>query len=149
MYRHFGGVTEVFLVHPGGPFWRNKEWGCWSIPKGEYTKREDALDAAVREFQEETGLAATGPFIELLEIEQPGGKRVRAWALAGNCVPDAIQSNYFQMEWPPGSGSTQSFPEVDRAGWFALDEAKKRIVKGQHALLDQLAELLGNTELSG
>jgi predicted NUDIX family NTP pyrophosphohydrolase len=143
MYRIRGGAVEVLLVHPGGPFWAKKDLGAWSIPKGEYAPGEDPLDAARREFEEETGIRPGGPLLPLAAARQPGGKEVLAWAVAGDADPAAIRSNTFSMEWPPRSGRTADFPEVDRAGWFALDGARKKILKGQLALLEQLERLLG------
>jgi predicted NUDIX family NTP pyrophosphohydrolase len=138
MYRRRKEVLEVFLVHPGGPFWSNKDLGAWSIPKGEYRSDEDPLSAAKREFTEETGLQSGKEFIELPPIKQPGGKVVRAWAFEGDADPTAITSNSFSLEWPPRSGQQQAFPEVDRAAWFSLEEAKERIFKGQVSLLVEL-----------
>lgn len=138
MYRFKQGKLEVLLVHPGGPFWTKKDAGCWSIPKGACLENEDLFDAARREFQEETGLTPEGEFQELAEIKQTGGKRVKAWAFLGDCDPTKLHSNTFLLEFPPRSGKFQSFPEVDRAEWFTLEDAKARIVKGQIALLDEL-----------
>jgi predicted NUDIX family NTP pyrophosphohydrolase len=134
---------QIFLVHPGGPFWRNKDSGAWSIPKGEYADEEDAFEVAKREFHEETGFQAEGEFRELEMVRQPGGKRVRAWAVQGDCDADALKSNLFSMEWPPKSGRRAEFPEVDRAAWFGVDEARDKILKGQLPFIDQLCELLG------
>lgn len=142
MYREKTGVLEVFLIHPGGPFWAKKEVGCWSIPKGECLENEAPFDAACREFQEETSLVPEGDFIELTEIKQTSGKRVKAWAFAGDCDPTKVESNTFLLEYPPRSGKFQSFPEVDRADWFSIAKAKQHIVKGQIALLDELERLL-------
>jgi predicted NUDIX family NTP pyrophosphohydrolase len=133
----------VFLVHPGGPFWRSKDLGAWSIPKGEFTPDEDPLDAARREFAEETGIEVTGDFVPLAPIKQPSGKTIDAWAVEGECDPAVIRSNTFGTEWPPHSGRVQQFPEIDRAAWFAVDEARGRITKGQRGFLDQLLHLLG------
>jgi predicted NUDIX family NTP pyrophosphohydrolase len=138
MFRKRDGALEVFLAHPGGPFWRNKDAGAWSIPKGEYREGEDAWEAAKREFREETGLEINGEFLPLGKIKQPSGKVVTAWAVEGDCSPAAIRSNTFSMEWPPKSGRQQEFPEVDRAEWFTADEAKTRILKGQIEFLDRL-----------
>ena len=142
MYRLQEGALEVFLVHPGGPFWAKKDRGAWSIPKGEYTAQEDPLEAARREFQEETGFRAVGEFIALGEVRQPGGKIVQAWAFEGNCDPAMLCSNKFQMEWPPHSGRTAEFPEVDRGAWFTAEAARERILKGQRPLLDLLLQRL-------
>jgi predicted NUDIX family NTP pyrophosphohydrolase len=135
--------VEVFLVHPGGPFWRNKDEGAWTIPKGEFTDEEDALAAARREFQEETGSAApVGEYLPLKSIKQTGGKSVHAWAIEADFDAARLQSNSFRCEWPPRSGRMQDFPEVDRAEWFAPDAAKRKILKGQAPLIDQLLALL-------
>ena len=139
MYRRSGGTLEVLLVHPGGPFWMKKDAGAWSIPKGEYEAGEEALAAAAREFQEETGLVARGPYTPLTPIRQPGGKVVEAWAFEGDCDAESLKSTTFSLEWPRGSGRRQEFPEVDRAGWFGLDEARRKILPAQSALLDELA----------
>jgi predicted NUDIX family NTP pyrophosphohydrolase len=128
---------SVFLVHPGGPFWQKKNIGAWSIPKGEYLDGEDGLTAAKREFEEETGVKPAGVFIPLGDVRQPGGKIVMAWAFEGDCST-TIRSNNFSMEWPPESGQKREFPEVDRAGWFSLDEARLHIHKGQVAFIDRL-----------
>ena len=138
MFRRRNSEVEVFLVHPGGPFWQKKEFGSWSIPKGEYTNDEDPLTAAKREFEEETGIKPEGEFISLDNIKQPSGKIVTAWAFEGDCTPTNIRSNTFSMEWPPKSGQNQEFPEVDRADWFSLDNARARILKGQIGFLDRL-----------
>jgi predicted NUDIX family NTP pyrophosphohydrolase len=132
---------EVLLVHPGGPFWQKKDLGAWTIPKGEFADGVDALTAARREFREETGLEVTGPFTPLTPVKQPGGKTVHAWAVEGDFDPRALTSNTFSLEWPPRSGRRQEFPEVDRAAWFDLDEAKRRINRGQAPLLDALEQL--------
>jgi len=142
MFRRKQGRLEVFLVHPGGPFWINKDNGAWSIPKGEYAPEDDPTEAAKREFKEETGLDAGGPLLELTAIRQ-SGKDVRAWAFEGDCDPAAVRSNTFSMEWPPRSGRRQTFPEVDRAAWFEIEEAKRKILKGQAGFLVDLAHKLG------
>ncbi len=139
------GNLEVFLVHPGGPFWAKKDEGSWSIPKGEYEEGEDALAAARREFEEETGFPAPGDpaaYRPLQPLKQPSGKVIAAWAVEGDCDASAIRSNTFAMEWPPHSGKTQEFPEVDRAGWFTIEEARTKVFKGQHGFLDQLVRML-------
>jgi predicted NUDIX family NTP pyrophosphohydrolase len=143
MFRRRRADVEFFLVHPGGPFWRKKDLGAWSIPKGEYTEDEEPLDAAKREFEEETGIVPSGDFIALDEIKQPSGKLVTAWAFEGDCSPHQIRSNTFSMEWPPKSGKMQEFPEVDRAGWFSLPEARKRIFKGQFGFLERCTARIG------
>jgi len=142
MFRKSHDEVQVFLVHPGGPFWKKKDEGAWSIPKGEYAEGEEPLDAAKREFEEETGFTAGGEFIELGAIKQPSGKLITAWAFEGDCSPEAIRSNGFTMEWPPKSGQQQEFPEVDRADWFTLGDARKRILKGQTEFLDRLVSRL-------
>jgi predicted NUDIX family NTP pyrophosphohydrolase len=137
LYRIHNGRLQVLLVHPGGPFWKNKDEGAWTIPKGEFTD-ETPLAAAKREFNEETGMRATGTFIELTPVKQKNGKWVYAWALEGELDPNTIQSNTFEIEWPPKSGRQQSFPEVDKAAWFGLAEAKQKINAAQVALLEEL-----------
>lgn len=147
MYRRRGGRLEVFLVHPGGPFWARKDEGAWSIPKGEYADDEEPLAAARREFAEETGLAPPGgpdDCVPLAPRRQPGGKRVHAWAVEGDCDPEAVRSNTFEMEWPPRSGKRRAFPEVDRAGWFDLPAARRKLGKGQRPLLDELEVRVGD-----
>ncbi len=142
LYRKALGSIEVFLVHPGGPFWAKKDDGAWSIPKGEFAEDEDPLTAAKREFREETGFGVPGQCEPLEPVRQPSGKLVYAWAVQGDVDAQALKSNTFAMEWPRGSGKTQEFPEVDRAAWFAIDLAKRKILKGQVAFLDQLAQRL-------
>jgi predicted NUDIX family NTP pyrophosphohydrolase len=132
---------EVLLVHPGGPFWAGKDDGAWSIPKGEYSVQEDALQAAKREFQEETGVSVDGDFLPLGELKQPGGKIVTAWALEKDVDAALVRSNTFSMEWPPKSGKTQEFPEIDRAAWFHIAMARTKLLKGQVAFIDRLVEL--------
>jgi predicted NUDIX family NTP pyrophosphohydrolase len=146
MFRRRAGGPEVLLVHPGGPFWAKKDQGSWSIPKGEYEPGEDPLVAARREFAEETGIVPEGEFVALSPLRQAGGKTVRAFALEGDCDPQAIRSNSFLMEWPPRSGRQQEFPEVDRAGWFPLEEAKQKLLAAQAALVEELARVLEERE---
>lgn len=141
MYRIRQGQIEVLLVHPGGPFWARKDLGAWSIPKGEFTD-EAPLDAARREFYEETGFTAEGEFRLLETIRQASGKVVHAWAFEGNCDAETARSNSFTMEYPPHSGRQASFPEVDRAAWFTLPEAKEKILPSQAPFLNQLERLL-------
>lgn len=143
LYRFRDEQLQVFLVHPGGPFWSKKDTGVWSIPKGEYTDDEDAFKAAKREFREETGYEAEGNFIQLASIKQPGGKTVSAWAFEGDCDAGKIKSNTFSMEWPPRSGKQAEFPEVDRAQWFPIETAKIKLLKGQAGFIGQLCEALG------
>ena len=142
MYRRIGSQLEVLLVHPGGPYWRRRDEGAWSIPKGEMDAGEDAGAAARREFTEETGVRLAGPLEPLGEIRQRGGKRVLAFAVEGDVDIQIIKSNTFEMEWPPKSGGKQVFPEIDRAGWFDLPVAQAKILEGQRPLLDRLAELV-------
>lgn len=142
VYRWRGDGLEVFLVHPGGPFWAKKDLGAWSIPKGEYEEGEEGLDVARREFWEETGFAVGGDFLEVGTIKQPGGKVVAAWAVVGEFDAALLRSNVFEMEWPPRSGRVQEFPEVDRGGWFSIEEARGRILKGQVGLLEMLCSVL-------
>ena len=138
LYRRRGEALEVFLVHPGGPFWAKKDLGAWSLPKGELSEGEDPLAAAIREFTEETGFPIDGEFRALTPLRQPSGKTILAWAVEGDCDPAELRSNMFSMEWPPKSGKTQEFPEVDRASWFSIDEARQRIIAGQAPFLDEL-----------
>jgi predicted NUDIX family NTP pyrophosphohydrolase len=142
MYRVRDGRVQVLLGHPGGPFFRNKDQGAWSIPKGEIEPDEDPLAAAAREFEEETGLVPEGPFLALNSIRQKGGKTIRAWAFAGDCDPAAIASNTFTMEWPPRSGRQAEFPEIDRAEFFELDAAREKLNPAQAALIDELEGVL-------
>lgn len=135
-------VLEVFLVHPGGPFWAKKDLGAWSIPKGEPGEGEEPLAAAIRELREETGFAVDGEFRELSALRQKSGKTIRAWAVEGDCDPALLRSNLFSMEWPPRSGKQQQFPEVDRGAWFGIDEARTRIIGGQAGFLDELLRLV-------
>jgi len=142
MFRRRDGTTEVLLVHMGGPFWAKKDDGAWSIPKGLHEAGEDALAAARREFEEETGGLAKGRFIELGTFKQPSGKQVTAFAAEGEFDLAKFRSNSFAMEWPPRSGRTTEFPEADRAGWFGADEALVKIIRGQRAILTALFERL-------
>ena len=143
LFRFAGGEPEVLLVHPGGPFWARKDAGAWSIPKGEHGDDEDSQAAALREFEEETGTRlAPAALEELGTVRQKSGKHVTAWAVEGDLDADAIQSNTFEMEWPPRSGRKETFPEVDRAAWFGVDEAREKLNPAQVAFLDRLGELL-------
>jgi predicted NUDIX family NTP pyrophosphohydrolase len=142
IYRFKGPQLEVFLVHPGGPFWAKKDDGAWSIPKGEYSDDEEPLSVAKREFNEETGREAHGDFIPLKPIKQPSGKIISAWAVEGDCDATRIRSNTFMMQWPPRSGRQAEFPEVDRAGWFTINTATRKILKGQKGFLEELCEIL-------
>jgi len=138
LFRIRQGILEVLLVHPGGPFWQRKHVGAWTIPKGEVQPGESLLDAARREFLEETGAAADGTAIPLGQIRQASRKTVHAWAVEGNFDPDQLHSNTFSMEWPPRSGQSHEFPEVDQAAWCTLDEARRRMLPAQLPLLDAL-----------
>jgi predicted NUDIX family NTP pyrophosphohydrolase len=140
-WRSSRGVVEVFLVHPGGPFWAKKDARAWTIPKGEFQEDEEALAAARREFQEETGLKIEGEFIALRSIKQKGGKIVHAWAIRTDFDASLIRSNSFSMEWPPRSGRTQEFPEIDRGEWFDIQTAQTKILNGQLGLLEELAKV--------
>jgi predicted NUDIX family NTP pyrophosphohydrolase len=146
MFRRCGPEPEVLLVHPGGPFWSKRDLGAWSVPKGEYEPGEDPLVAARREFAEETGIVPEGEFLPLKPLRQAGGKIVRAFAFEGDCDPIAIVSNTFVMEWPPRSGRQREFPEVDRAAWFPLEEAKKKLLAAQVPLIEELMHLLEQRE---
>jgi predicted NUDIX family NTP pyrophosphohydrolase len=142
LYKLTDGILKVFLVHPGGPFFRKKDEGAWSIPKGEYLEDEDPLAAAKREFEEEVGKPVTGNFVKLQPVKQKSGKVVHAWAAEGDIDHENITSNTFEIEWPPRSGKRASFPEIDRAGWFTIDEAKLKINPGQVKLIEQLQHLV-------
>ena len=144
LYRTSKKSLEVFLVHPGGPFWKNKDEGAWSIPKGEFDE-EEPLDAAIREMKEETGVVVKGNFIELTPIKQKSGKLVYAFAKEHDLDPSQIKSNEFEMEWPPGSGKKQSFPEIDKAEWFDIKTAKEKIIVAQYVLIDELKNRLKNS----
>jgi len=141
-YRLRKDIVEVFLVHPGGPFWTRKDAGAWSIPKGLIDADEEPLAAARREFKEETGFKVSGDFTELSSVKLKSGKVLLAWAVEGDCDPSRIRSNTFLMEWPPHSGRQQEFPEVDRAAWFQINEARKKINQGQLPLLEELVRML-------
>lgn len=142
MYRQGAGGLEVLLVHPGGPFWANRDLGAWSIPKGEADAAEPLLDAARRELREETGCTVAGDFTALSPLRQKGGKVVHAWAVRGDWDPARLRSSTFSMEWPLRSGSMREFPEVDRAAWFPIAEAERRILPGQAGFLRELATLV-------
>lgn len=143
LFRKAEAGIEVFLIHPGGPFWKKKDLGAWSLPKGEYDEGEDPLAAAKREFTEETSLIVDGDFVALGELKQPSGKVVSAWALEHDLDPARVKSNTFSMEWPPKSGRTQEFPEVDAGAWFSLPAAMEKMLKGQTDFLARLAEKIG------
>jgi predicted NUDIX family NTP pyrophosphohydrolase len=143
LYRRTAEELEVFLVHPGGPYWWKKDAGAWSIPKGEYEDSEDAIDAAKREFQEETGFATPEAVLHFLgEVRLASRKTVSAWAIEGDCDARAIRSNLFSMEWPPKSGKHQEFPEVDRAQWFSLPKAHEKIHTAQREFLNRLSRMI-------
>jgi predicted NUDIX family NTP pyrophosphohydrolase len=142
LYRRRNTELEVFLVHPGGPLWAHKNFGAWSIPKGEYLDGEEPLDAAKREFTEETSFAAQGPFLELGDLKQPSGKVVTAWAFEGDCDPEKLKGNTFMMEWPNRSGRQIEVPEVDQGRWFSIKDARERLLTGQRTFLDRLLEAM-------
>jgi predicted NUDIX family NTP pyrophosphohydrolase len=143
LFRRAGGVVQFLLVHPGGPFWAKKDAGAWSIPKGLYEEPENAIDAARREFWEETGATIPGNLVELGKFKQPGGKVISAFAAESDFDVAELRSNSFSLEWPPKSGIRKEFPEVDRARWFSLTEAAAKITKGQVPILTELATKLG------
>ncbi len=149
LFREAPGRVEVLLVHPGGPIWAKKDEGAWSIPKGEFGEDESPLEAARREFEEETGFAPSGEAIPLEPLLQPSGKWVHAWAMRADFDPAALKSNTFSLEWPPNSGRRQEFPEVDRAAWFPLEEARRKILRGQAPFLQQLMQKLGGESRRG
>jgi len=142
LYKKIVNDLQIFLVHPGGPFFKNKDEGSWSIPKGEFLNDEDALIAAKREFEEETGQAIDGDFISLKSIKQKGGKTVYAWAVEGDIDHETIVSNVFDLEWPPRSGKMITIPEVDRADWFDVTAAKQKINPAQVLFIERLIEIL-------
>jgi predicted NUDIX family NTP pyrophosphohydrolase len=144
LFKRESGELRVFLVHPGGPFWRKRDRGSWSIPKGEYAQGEDARAVALREFEEETGVTPpAGDLLALGEVRQAGGKIVTAWGIEADIDPEKIVSNTFETVWPPKSGRRETFPEIDRASWFALAEARKKILDGQRPFLERLAAATG------
>ncbi|MDB5385340.1 MAG: hypothetical protein JWM11_986 [Planctomycetaceae bacterium] len=142
MYRRPAGQLQVLLVHPGGPFFKNKDDGAWSIPKGEVEPNEDLLETAKREFKEELGITPSGSFIELTPVKQQGGKIVHAWAFQGECNPSSIVSNSFTMEWPPKSGRQMQFPEIDRADFFDTVVARRKINSAQIAFIEELERIV-------
>jgi predicted NUDIX family NTP pyrophosphohydrolase len=148
VFRRHRGELQVLLVHPGGPFWANRDAGAWSIPKGEVDPAETLLDAARREFHEETGFTVAGEFLPLTPARQCSGKVVHAWAAQGDCDPALLRSNTFSLEWPPRSGETREFPEVDRAAWLSIPDALRQIVPGQAGLVRELESLVGRPPAS-
>jgi len=142
MYRRSGADVEILLVHPGGPFWAAKDLGAWSIPKGEHSENEEPLAVAMREFEEETGARPRGEFLPLGELVQPGRKIVTAWAVEGDFDVGALESNRFEMEWPPKSGRKATFPEIDRAEWFSVADARQKILRGQSGFIERLLAAL-------
>jgi predicted NUDIX family NTP pyrophosphohydrolase len=149
LYRMASGTLEIFLVHPGGPFWAKRDKGAWSIPKGELTEGAQALETAKREFLEETGSPIDGDFIALTPVRQAGGKLVHAWAICGDIDPSSVKSNTFSMEWPPRSGRHQVFPEIDRGEWFTAHDAAEKILSGQLGLIIELQRKLGIAAAAG
>lgn len=149
LFREIHTEPEVLLVRHGGPFWKDKDAGAWSIPKGEFKQPETALEAAVREFKEETGSSVSGPFFPLPPVVQKAGKTVFAWAAAGNLDAESIVSNTFTMEWPPRSGKWQTFPEVDKAAWYTLPLAHEKINAAQRSFLLELENMLNQKGLKG
>lgn len=142
LFKRLNNKLELFLVHPGGPLWGHRDEGAWSIPKGLFEKNEQPIDAAKREFWEETGFKAQGEFIELGQLKMPSGKIIHAWAVEQDIDASKLVSNTFTMEWPKGSGKLCDFPEVDRGEWFGLPQARIKISKGQQGFIDRLLELI-------
>ena len=143
LFRMADSGVEVFLVHPGGPFWAKKDLGSWSLPKGEYEEGEDPLTAAKREFTEETGCVVNGAFVELGDLKQPSRKIISAWALEHDLDPASVKSNMFSLEWPPKSGKMREFPEVDAGAWYSLPIAMEKLLKGQRDFIARLAQRIG------
>jgi predicted NUDIX family NTP pyrophosphohydrolase len=144
LYRRGPSGLQVLLAHPGGPLWARKDYGAWTIPKGQFTDNEAPLDAAKREFEEEMGSAPRGDFQPLGTLKQPSGKVIHAWAAESDFAAASVKSNLFSMEWPPRSGKMAQFPEVDRAAWFPIEEARHKILKGQQPFLERLLEITKN-----
>lgn len=142
LFRLENRALQVFLVHPGGPFWAKKDLGAWSIPKGLPDQEENLLAAAQREFREETGCTVSGDFLQLTPVQQKSGKVIHAWAVEGDCNPGDVKSNTFALEWPPRSGKQEEFPEVDRAAWFDMKVAQEKIIPGQRVLLEELQQIV-------
>ena len=149
LFRVVAGNLEVLLVHPGGPFWAKKDDGSWSIPKGELSEGEDLFEAAIREFKEELGSSVTGKAIPLKPLRQPSGKIIYAWGVNGDFDTTTLKSNTFSMEWPPKSGQQREFPEVDRAAWFEIEEAKRKIHQGQVPLMEELERMVSEKRVYG
>ena len=149
LFRVVAGNLEVLLVHPGGPFWARKDDGSWSIPKGELSEGEDPFEAAIREFKEELGSSVTGEAIPLKPLRQPSGKIIYAWGVNGDFATTTLKSNTFSMEWPPKSGQQREFPEVDRAAWFEIEEAKRKIHQGQVPLIEELERMVPEKRVYG
>lgn len=141
LYRFAEDTMQFLLVHPGGPFWAKKDMGAWSVPKGEFDEDEDPLQAAIREMKEETGFVARGDFIPLTPVKQKSGKIIYTWAAEADFDPALLKSNFFEMEWPPRSGKKQLIPEVDKAGWFTIEEARQKLVPGQVSIAEELYTL--------
>lgn len=148
LYRMRHTQLEFFLVHPGGPFFVRKDDGHWTVPKGEFPADEEPLDAAVREFEEETGYRPSGDFIPLHPVVQKGGKQILCWGVAGDMDAAALRSNTFELEWPPSSGKKKVFPEVDKGGWFNMEDARRKIKAAQIPLLEELTDLLERRDVS-
>jgi predicted NUDIX family NTP pyrophosphohydrolase len=142
VFRKTRDEYEYLLVHPGGPFWAKKDLNSWSVPKGEFEEDEEPLEAAKREFEEETGSKITGEFIELIPVKQPSGKIIFIWGVEGEIDASDIKSNLFKMEWPPRSGAFKEFPEIDKAGWFEFETAKQKIISGQIPIIENLKKIL-------
>jgi len=149
LFRVVAGNLEVLLVHPGGPFWAKKDDGSWSIPKGELSEGEDLFEAAIREFKEELGSSVTGKAIPLKPLRQPSGKIIYAWGVNGDFDTTTLKSNTFSIEWPPKSGQQREFPEVDRAAWFEIEEAKRKIHQGQVPLMEELERMVSEKRVYG
>jgi predicted NUDIX family NTP pyrophosphohydrolase len=149
LFRVVAGNLEVLLVHPGGPFWAKKDDGSWSIPKGELSEGEDPFEAAIREFKEELGSSVTGKAIPLKPLRQPSGKIIYAWGVNGDFDTTTLKSNTFSIEWPPKSGQQREFPEVDRAAWFEIEEAKRKIHQGQVPLMEELERMVSEKRVYG
>jgi predicted NUDIX family NTP pyrophosphohydrolase len=149
LFRVVAGNLEVLLVHPGGPFWARKDDGSWSIPKGELSEGEDPFEAAIREFKEELGSSVTRKAIPLKPLRQPSGKIIYAWGVNGDFDTTTLKSNTFSMEWPPKSGQQREFPEVDRAAWFEIEEAKRKIHQGQVPLIEELERMVSEKRVYG